>query len=67
LEGINAVVVGLMAAAAGYLLNGIPYLPTQTSGLLILAVIIGTFLFLKYTRVPPPFIVIACVLLGWVF
>ncbi len=67
LEGINAVVVGLMAAAAGYLLNGMPYSLGQTSGLLTLAVIILTFLFLKYTRVAPPFIVIVCVLLGWVF
>ncbi len=67
LEGINAVVVGLMAAAVGYLLNGMPYSLGQTSGLLTLAVIILTFLFLKYTRVAPPFIVIVCVLLGWVF
>jgi chromate transporter len=67
LEGINAVVVGIMAAAASYLLNGISFLSSQTSGILTIAVILGTFFFLKYTRIPPPFIVIFCVLLGWVF
>lgn len=66
LEGINAVVVGLMAAAAGYLLNGMSFSLSQTSGILTLSVIIGTFLFLKFTKIPPPFIVIFCVLLGWI-
>ena len=67
LEGINAVVVGLMAAAAGYLLNGMSFSFSQTSGILTLLVIIGTFFFLKYTRIPTPFIVIFCVLLGGIF
>ncbi len=67
LEGINAVVVGIMAAAAGYLLNGMFFSINQTSGVLSMAVILGTFFFLKYTRIPPPFIVIFCVILGWVF
>ncbi|MCY7293013.1 MAG: chromate transporter [Ferruginibacter sp.] len=67
LEGINAVVVGLMAAATGYLLNGMSFSFSQTSGILTMAVIIGTFFLLKYTRIPPPLIVIFCVILGWVF
>jgi len=61
------VVVGLMAAATGYLLNGMSFSFSQTSGILTMAVIIGTFFLLKYTRIPPPLIVIFCVILGWVF
>ena len=67
LEGINAVVVGIMAAAAGYLLNGMAFPLNQFSGLLTLLVIIGTFCCLKYTKIPPPIIVFFCVILGWVF
>ena len=67
LEGINAVVVGIMAAAAGYLLNGISFSVNEVSGVLTIIVIAGTFFVLKYTKVPPPFIVILCVILGWVF
>ena len=67
LEGINAVVVGLMAAAAGYLLHGMQFSVSQFTGILTLLVIAGTFFLLKYTKIPPPIIVICCVLLGWVF
>ena len=67
LEGINAVVVGIMAAAAGYLLNGMAFSLSNVTGILTSFVIVGTFFFLKYTKVPPPIIVIFCVLLGWVF
>ncbi len=67
LEGINAVVVGIMAAAAGYLLHGMAFSISQTSGILTISVILGTFCLLKYSKIPPPFIVIFCVLLGWVF
>ena len=67
LEGINAVVVGLMAAAVAYLLHGMSFSVSQTSGILTLAVIVVTFFFLKFTKIPPPFIVIFCVLLGWIF
>ena len=67
LEGINAVVVGLMAAAVAYLLHGMSFSVSQTSGILTLAVIVVTFFFLRFTKIPPPFIVIFCVLLGWIF
>ena len=67
LEGINAVVVGLMAAAAGYLLHGMQFSVSQFTGILTLLVIAATFFLLKYTKIPPPIIVICCVLLGWVF
>jgi len=68
LEGINAVVVGIMAAAAAYLLNGLVFFSSShISEFLSPAVIVGTFCLLKYSKVPPPVIVIFCVILGWIF
>lgn len=67
LEGINAVVVGIMAAAAAYLLNGLVFSSSHISEFLSPAVIVGTFCLLKYSKVPPPVIVIFCVILGWIF
>jgi len=67
LEGINAVVVGFMWAAALYLLHDMR-LDTFNYVLIInLLVIISTFLVLKFTNVRPPVIVIFCILLGWIF
>ena len=67
LEGINAVVVGIMAAAAAYLLNGLVFPSSHNSGFISPAVIIGTFFLLKYSKVPAPIIVMFCVILGWIF
>jgi chromate transporter len=67
LEGINAVVVGFMCAAAFYLLIDIKWAPFELFSLLNIAVIIGTFLLLKFTRTPTPFIVLFCLLLGLFF
>ena len=67
LEGINAVVVGIMAAAAAYLLNGLVFSSSHISEFLSPVVIVGTFCLLKYSKVPPPVIVIFCVILGWIF
>ena len=66
LEGINAVVVGVMAAAACYLLRGMNCSFTLP-GVLSCAVVLVTFLALRYTKIPPPIIVLFCVLLGWIF
>ncbi len=66
LEGINAVVVGIMSAAACYLLKGMNY-SFSVHGMLSCGVVAGTFLLLKYTKTPAPVIVVFCVLLGWVF
>jgi len=67
LEGINAVVVGFMCAAAFYLLIDIKWAPFELFSLLNIAVIVGTFLLLKFTRTPTPFIVLFCLLLGLFF
>lgn len=67
LEGINAVVVGVMWAATLYLLNGIDIKNLNLITSLSFMVILATFLLLKYTKIPAPFIVMGCLLLGWIF
>jgi len=66
LEGINAVVVGIMIASTFYLMKDISLLDVKLGSLLNAIVIAGTFTLLQYTRIPPPFIVIACLILGYV-
>ena len=67
LEGINAVVVGIMIASTFYIMKDISLIEAKTISLINIIVIIGTFLLLQFTRVAPPFIVISCVLLGYLF
>ncbi len=67
LEGINAVVVGLMWAATLYLLRDLVSLPFNMLSLFNLSVIGGTILLLSFTRIPTPAIVLICLLLGLVF
>lgn len=64
LEGINAVVVGLMWAAVLYLLKDISISTFDWVGILNIFIIIGTFGLLRFTKIPAPFIVLACLLLG---
>ncbi|MGX5819926.1 chromate efflux transporter [Chitinophaga lutea] len=59
LEGINAVVVGIMWAATCILFFSIPV--TWYNVLIIL----WTLGLLYFTRIPSPVIVIACILAGW--
>lgn len=65
LEGINAVVVGLMWAATLFLLKDISITQFNLASALNIAVIAITLGILKFTKLPPPFIVIGCLLLGW--
>ena len=67
LEGINAVVVGIMIASTFYLMKDISLLDVRLGSLINAIVIAGTFTLLQYTRIPPPFIVISCLLLGAIF
>jgi chromate transporter len=64
LEGINAVVVGIMAASTFYLLRDINVSGENLPGFLNIVVMAGTFLLLTFTRIPSPFIVMVCLLLG---
>lgn len=67
LEGINAVVVGIMIASTFYLMKDISLLDVRLGSLINAIVIAGTFTLLQYSKIPPPFIVIGCLLLGYIF
>ncbi len=67
LEGINAVVVGLMWAATLYLLKDVSITKFNNLSFLNIGVIIGTFAILHIKKLPAPFIVLLCLLLGWIF
>jgi chromate transporter len=67
LEGINAVVVGIMSASFFYLLKDVSIVGFQLSNYINIAVIISTCGLLMLTRFPPPLIVMCCLLLGWFF
>jgi chromate transporter len=64
LEGINAVVVGIMIAAAFYMIRDLPSGDWVTMSLNI-AVIIGTWALLTFSKLSSPVIVLACLILGW--
>jgi chromate transporter len=68
LEGINAVVVGIMVASTIYIMKDISFSETQPiSSLISILVVLGTFLLLNFTRIAAPFIVLTCLLLGRFF
>ena len=67
LEGINAAVVGIMWAATLYLLKDVSIITFNTISYFNIGVITGTFLILQVTRIPAPFIVLFCLLLGLIF
>ena len=64
LEGINAVVVGIMAAGSLYMIKDFTFDNNLILSLEIVVTII-TFLLLMYSRLPSPVIVSICLLLGW--
>jgi chromate transporter len=70
LKGINAAVVGIMAAATLFLMKDISFFDVDESytiSFLNIGVIAGTFLLLLFTRLPAPVIALICLLLGWIF
>ena len=67
LEGINAVVVGVMFAGTFYLLKDISFNNFSVEGLLSFLVILLTVILLRYTKTPPPFIVAFSLFLGLLF
>ena len=67
LEGINAAVVGIMMAAILYLLKDVSFISFKAQPLLNIAIIVGTFLTLRFSKTPPPLIVFLCLIIGWVF
>lgn len=67
LEGINAVVVGIMWASSLYLLKDISITEMKTVSFVNIFVMVGTFSLLTFTKVRSPFIVLGCLILGFVF
>ena len=67
LEGINAVVVGLIWGSTLFLLKGISVNVFNFTFFLNIAIIIATFFTLTYNKISPPIIVIICLLLGCLF
>lgn len=67
LEGINAAVVGIMAGATLFLTKSISMdiINGFVEHSLNILVIAGTFFLLSFTKMRPPFIVIGCLVLGW--
>jgi chromate transporter len=67
LEGINAAVVGIMIASTLYIMKDISFSDEKmVSTSINIVTMLGTFLLLKFTRIPPPIIVIACLALGYI-
>ena len=67
LEGINAVVVGVMIASTFYIMKDISITDLKTVSFINIGVMLATFLILNFTKVAAPFIVIGCLLLGFLF
>jgi chromate transporter len=67
LEGINAVVVGVMFAGIFYLLKDFSFINYNLQSFFSLFVIIITVLLLKFSKIPPPIIVALCLSLGFLF
>ncbi|MEO8173821.1 MAG: chromate transporter [Sediminibacterium sp.] len=67
LEGINAAVVGIMAGATCYLVQDTflsSLIKAETIGIWDLVVVMITFLLLRMNKIPAPFIVLVCLVLG---
>ena len=70
LKGINATVVGIMAASAFFLMKDISFFKINeevTTSFLNIGVIAGTFLLLTFTKLPAPVIALVCLALGLIF
>jgi len=68
LEGINAAVVGLMTGATLFLIKDIISLDIEQNYQMVsldIIIILLTFVTLQFSKIPAPFIVLACLILGW--
>lgn len=67
LEGIKAVVVGIMISATLYMMKDITLTQIKTVSLLNISVIMGTWATISFTKIPSPVLVLICLLLGLIF
>jgi len=66
IEGIKSVVPGFMCSAAIYLINGLFFVSTKMEFSISVTIILSTLLILLKTKIPPPFIVLTCLALGFI-
>ena len=66
LEGINAIVVGLMCGATLFLLKDVGVKTFNIATVLNISIITGTFLALTFSKIPAPVIVLMCLLIGFI-
>ena len=66
LEGINAVVVGIVIASTFYMMKDLSAIDSRTI-ILNAVVISGTWFLLMFSKLPSPVIVAICLLMGWIF
>lgn len=67
LEGINAVIVGVMLATTLFLINQLNITTFSTTAFFEIGIILSTFLLLNFTKTAAPIIVLISLLFGWVF
>ena len=67
LEGVNAVVVGIIVASTVYMMRDISLTEFKTISFLNIGVILSAWALLSFTRLPSPVIVVLCLFLGFVF
>lgn len=68
LEGINAVIIGIMIASTFYIMKDISFSDEKlVSTSINILTMVGTFLLLNVKKIPPPLIVLGCLLLGALF
>lgn len=69
LEGINAVIVGIMLGSIFYLIKDLVFNQPNSNMITIaieITIVIATFICLQFTKIAAPFIVLACLSLGFV-
>jgi chromate transporter len=67
LEGINAVVVGILIASVAFITFQSDVVMNALEGYINISVILATFLLLKYTKIPSAFIALCMMVLGLVY
>ena len=67
LEGINAVIVGVILATTLFLINQLNITALSTTTFFEIGIILSTFLLLNFTKIAAPIIVLISLLFGWVF
>jgi chromate transporter len=65
IEGIKSVVPGFMCAAAIYLISDLFFISSKMEFSISLMILLSTLIILLKTKIPPPLIVIACLVLGF--